>query len=346
MNILSQVVEDRHYLEAQKDPLVFSIKNAMEKKNMTEESSFKIHAYTLEDILNISIRRGLFWRYLKTMDMNYIILCHDRAEELSHCPIGTYKTHGIMRVIRDYLCTESKLYIGSESDSNILLELKTQIEKTQSLEELIKFTMDKLRGSVDSFLLSKYGKVVHQYDTYSKKVLTSDDYERLRVLGEGGFGKVHAIRMESGAIYAAKEMSKARIITKKRIETVLNEAKILKKCHSTFICRLHHIYSDDMSIYFILDIMFGGELKYQLKRMEAPREDVVQFWMACLISGIHHLHSNRIIHRDIKLSNALLDSEGYVCINDFGLSVTSETEDPRAVTCCGTPGYVGKLYCL
>lgn len=146
---------------------------------------------------------------------------------------------------------------------------------------------------------------------------------------------------DTNAVWALKEMNKVRIITKKRLNTVVAEATILRKVDYPFVARVHQVFQDDVNIYFLLDILPGGELKFHLRRMPVVPHEVAQFWMACLVLGIGYLHSKHIIHRDLKPSNCLLDTSGYVVISDFGLSVTAESaQDLRHDQCCGTPGYI------
>jgi serine/threonine protein kinase len=71
------------------------------------------------------------------------------------------------------------------------------------------------------------------------------------------------------------------------------------------------------------------------------QHEVVQFWAACLVLAVEHLHSRNVLHRDIKLANCLLDADGYAVLCDFGLSVTSDEPRPiRHGHCCGTAGYI------
>ncbi|GBG34502.1 N-alpha-acetyltransferase 15, NatA auxiliary subunit [Hondaea fermentalgiana] len=136
-------------------------------------------------------------------------------------------------------------------------------------------------------------------------------------------------------------MNKIKVITKKRLNTVIAEASILRKVDYPFVARVHQVFQDEVSIYFLLDILPGGELKFHLRRMPVVPHEVAQFWMACLVLGIGYLHSRHIIHRDLKPSNCLLDGSGYVVISDFGLSVTADSAEAlRHDQCCGTPGYI------
>ena len=63
-----------------------------------------------------------------------------------------------------------------------------------------------------------------------------------------------------------KEMNKYVIIKKRRLKTVVTEAKVLQRCNYPFVARLHQIVNTETAIYFNLDMLSGGEVKYHLRR--------------------------------------------------------------------------------
>ena len=72
------------------------------------------------------------------------------------------------------------------------------------------------------------------------------------------------------------------------------------------------------------------------------------FFIACLISGLEYVHSNTIIHRDVKPENLVFDKEGrsdcygigYLRLTDFGIARTLKKDNHQDTS--GTPGYMGK----
>ena len=68
--------------------------------------------------------------------------------------------------------------------------------------------------------------------------------------------------------------------------------------------------------------------------------NVFLFFKFKVLLGLGHLHGCGIIYRDMKLENILVDTDGHVCLADFGLSKILNGADDRATTMCGTPGYV------
>lgn len=76
------------------------------------------------------------------------------------------------------------------------------------------------------------------------------------------------------------------------------------------------------------------------KRRKALTECETRYFMKQILDGVHYLHKNRIIHRDLKLGNLFLDDELQVKIGDFGLATRLEHDGERKKTLCGTPNYI------
>lgn len=83
----------------------------------------------------------------------------------------------------------------------------------------------------------------------------------------------------------------------------------------------------------------GGDLMMHIHAdvFDEPR---AVFYAACVVLGLQYLHDNKIIYRDLKLDNLLLDTEGYVKIADFGLCKEGMGYGDRTGTFCGTPEFL------
>lgn len=174
----------------------------------------------------------------------------------------------------------------------------------------------------------------------NKQTVTKDDFELLTVIGKGSFGKVMQVRKkDDGKIYAMKVLRKDTIIARKQVSHTKSEKNILMKIQHPFIVNLNYAFQTKDKLYMILDYINGGELFFHLKKEGRFAENRVKMYAAEIASALDHLHNLDIVYRDLKPENILLDSEGHICITDFGLSKQIETSEGTH-TFCGTPEYL------
>lgn len=168
------------------------------------------------------------------------------------------------------------------------------------------------------------------------------DFDFLKVLGRGSFGKVMLCRMHSdpdGRTYAMKILRKAAIVERDQVEHTKSERDILQHIDHPFLMKLHFAFQSDTKLYLIMDYLTGGELFFHLKNARRFSEERCRFYAAEILLGVEHLHANGIIYRDLKPENVLLDGDGHVCLTDFGLSKRAGSGQ-ETQTFCGTPEYL------
>lgn len=184
----------------------------------------------------------------------------------------------------------------------------------------------------------KGDKVTQLIDTTEKVRL--EDFELLKVLGRGSFGKVMQVRKKTdGKVYAMKILKKRAIIARNQVEHTKAERKILQSLQHPFLMTLRYAFQSKEKLYFVLDYFQGGELFFHLKNNRRFPEDVARIYVAEIGLALGHLHSLQVIYRDLKPENILLDDNGHVCLTDFGLSKDVDPSD-KAHTFCGTPEYL------
>ena len=171
-------------------------------------------------------------------------------------------------------------------------------------------------------------------------VVGIEDFEVLKVVGQGAFGKVYQVRKkETSEIYAMKVMRKDKIMEKNHAEYMKAERDILTKIDHPFIVQLKYSFQTKYRLYLVLDFINGGHLFFQLYHQGLFREDLARVYTAEIVSAVSHLHENGIMHRDLKPENILMDTDGHVMLTDFGLAKEFE-ENKRSNSMCGTTEYM------
>nr|XP_027203318.1 ribosomal protein S6 kinase beta-2-like [Dermatophagoides pteronyssinus] len=175
--------------------------------------------------------------------------------------------------------------------------------------------------------------------------VSTNDFELLKVLGMGAYGKVFQVRKVTdknlGTIFAMKVLKKAKIVRSiKDTDHTKAERNILESVKHPFIVDLMYAFQTRGKLYLILEYLSGGELFMYLQREGLLLENAVIFYTAEIILAIEHLHKLGIIYRDLKPENIMLDQHGHVKLTDFGLCKESIQSGKMTYTFCGTVEYM------
>ncbi|CAM9504623.1 unnamed protein product [Chrysoparadoxa australica] len=169
--------------------------------------------------------------------------------------------------------------------------------------------------------------------------LKPEDLEVQRTLGAGAFGNVKLVKSkETGEPFALKCQAKSAILENELQEHVLDERRLLMELNDPFILKLHSSFQDDHYIYFVLELLIGGELFLHLRQAGRFSETDAKFYAGTVLHVFDYLHERKIAYRDLKPENLVLDRDGFVKIVDFGLA--KEIPHGMTWTICGTPDYL------
>ena len=228
--------------------------------------------------------------------------------------------------------------------------IKEMTEVTNEFQRSLSISNDDgLNSRIDSF--QKENEQSENNTTADRNgkqhFLAPKDFELLKVIGMGAFGKVLQVRnRHSSAVYAMKIISK-RLIKRKMsyVANILAERNILSKISShPFIVTMHASFQTREKLFIIMDFCAGGELFLKLGKEGHFRERTAAFYLGEIILALEHLHSVNVLHRDLKPENILLGTDGHLCLTDFGLAkdFTGDggNEDDWARTLCGTMEYM------
>uniref|UniRef100_A0A8C2J622 non-specific serine/threonine protein kinase n=1 Tax=Cyprinus carpio TaxID=7962 RepID=A0A8C2J622_CYPCA len=161
---------------------------------------------------------------------------------------------------------------------------------------------------------------------------TMNDFDYLKMLGKGTFGKVILVREKaSGTYYAMKILKKEVIVAKDEVAHTLTESRVLKNTRHPFLTSLKYSFQTKDRLCFVMEYVNGGELFFHLSRERVFSEDRTRFYGAEIVSALDYLHS---------LENLMLDKDGHIKITDFGLCKEGITDTATMKTFCGTPEYL------
>eukprot|EP01040_Poterioochromonas_malhamensis_P000965 gene964-1024_t len=165
------------------------------------------------------------------------------------------------------------------------------------------------------------------------------DLEVKATLGCGAFGRVKLARYpKTDQYFALKCQAKRSIVESGLQEHVLNEMRVMRKINHPYIAKLYASLQDKCNIYFVLELLQGGELFTHLRNRGKLTEQSARFYAAIVVYAFSTLHAKKIAYRDLKPENLVMDNSGYVKLVDFGLA--KQLLSGKTWTLCGTPDYL------
>uniref|UniRef100_A0A663N5A7 protein kinase C n=1 Tax=Athene cunicularia TaxID=194338 RepID=A0A663N5A7_ATHCN len=176
-----------------------------------------------------------------------------------------------------------------------------------------------------------------------KRTVQLEDFHCIAMLGRGHFGKVLLAQYKAtGKLYAIKALKKKDIIRRDEIDSLNCEKRIFEVVNSSdhpFLVNMFACFQTPHHACFVMEYTPGGDLMMRIHEDVFP-EYMAQFYTACVVLGLQFLHEKKIVYRDLKLDNLLLDAEGFVKIADFGLCKEGIGFGDRTNTFCGTPEFL------
>ncbi|KAL4916850.1 kinase-like domain-containing protein [Aspergillus aurantiobrunneus] len=195
----------------------------------------------------------------------------------------------------------------------------------------------------------KSGDPSKQSPTTMRDMQRLDQYQTLKVLGEGSFGKVKlALHQPSGRQVALKIISRRKLLSRDMIGRVEREIQYLQLLRHPHIIKLYTVISTKADIVMVLEYAERELFDYLVKRGRCNDAEARKFFQQ-IICAVEYCHRHKIVHRDLKPENLLIDRDKNVKIADFGLS-NIMTDGNFLKTSCGSPNYAapevisGKLY--
>uniref|UniRef100_A0A1J3K018 non-specific serine/threonine protein kinase n=1 Tax=Noccaea caerulescens TaxID=107243 RepID=A0A1J3K018_NOCCA len=239
--------------------------------------------------------------------------------------------------------------LSKEGSCDYLLACMQDIQAVLKQSKLKALVIDTFGGRIEKLLCEKYlyacelisdksstgnvkeSETVLENATQSSGMATPhllqkdrtsiDDFEIIKPISRGAFGKVFLARKRTtGDFFAIKVLKKLDMIRKNDIERILEERNILITVRYPFVVRFFYSFTCSDNLYLVMEYLNGGDLYSLLKKVGCLDEDIARIYIAELVLALEYLHSLNIVHRDLKPDNLLIAHNGHIKLTDFGLS--------------------------
>ena len=166
-------------------------------------------------------------------------------------------------------------------------------------------------------------------------------YAKGKFLGKGGFAKCYEFtNMETNKVLAAKIIPKASLKKSRHRQKLLSEIKIHRSLNHPYIVKFEHVFEDNENVYILLEICTNQTLNDLCKRRKRLTEIEAKYYIFQCSTVLKYLHTQRVIHRDLKLGNLFLSEKLEIKLGDFGLAAKLDFDNEKRHTVCGTPNYL------
>uniref|UniRef100_A0A8B9JGA6 non-specific serine/threonine protein kinase n=1 Tax=Astyanax mexicanus TaxID=7994 RepID=A0A8B9JGA6_ASTMX len=176
-----------------------------------------------------------------------------------------------------------------------------------------------------------------------------NEYELVRQIGHGAYGKALLVRERSGSARhcVIKQISWSRMSPRER-EDSKKEVTLLSKMKHPNIVAFFRSFNERNNLYIVMEYCDGGDLmkKISMQRGQPFKEQQIMDWFVQICLGLKHIHDRKVLHRDIKAQNIFLTQGGSkVKLGDFGIARLLNNTVELARTCVGTPYYLSPEIC-
>eukprot|EP01118_Nematostelium_gracile_P015405 TRINITY_DN6167_c0_g1_i1.p1 TRINITY_DN6167_c0_g1~~TRINITY_DN6167_c0_g1_i1.p1 ORF type:complete len:284 (+),score=57.22 TRINITY_DN6167_c0_g1_i1:134-985(+) len=176
------------------------------------------------------------------------------------------------------------------------------------------------------------------------KEKTIEGYRIGEILGEGCSGKVkEAFDTKNKRVCAVKILRKQLIHKPAGEDNYEKEIEVLRKLNHNNCLKIFDYFVNDEKLYIVFERVNGGSLKHLCDHAPNKRLPLSQArsFFSQLVDALEYLHSLNIFHRDLKLDNLLITTEGVLKVSDFGaaLYLKDRVCPPGESKCKGSPAF-------
>jgi serine/threonine protein kinase len=160
-------------------------------------------------------------------------------------------------------------------------------------------------------------------------------------LGKGSFGEVFKVmNKQTCQIYAMKILKKKAVMSGNLLRYAVTERNVLSYIRHPYMVSLHYAFQTRTYLVMVMQFAPHGNLQHLLDYKGKLPADLAQLYTAEILLGLIHLHARRIVFRDLKPDNVVLDGEYHACLTDFGLSKEGVSALHGTKSFCGSVAFL------
>ncbi|CAJ1421208.1 unnamed protein product, partial [Effrenium voratum] len=144
----------------------------------------------------------------------------------------------------------------------------------------------------------------------------------------------------TGQSYAMKVLHKEKILSRNLLRYAFTERNILSYIRHPYIVSMHYAFQTQKHLVLVLQLCPGGNLQQLIRRKRDMAPALAQLYEGEMLLALAHLHERKIVYRDLKPDNVVLDEEGHGLLPDFGLSKDGVCRHLGTRTHCGSVAYL------
>jgi NIMA (never in mitosis gene a)-related kinase len=174
-----------------------------------------------------------------------------------------------------------------------------------------------------------------------------ENYETIRTLGQGGFGKALLARRKSDQVEVVVKEVRLTALSPKDRDDALREVKVLSSLKHPYIVEYFESFQARGCLYIVMAYADGGDLAGKIQKQgtkRLPESEVLHYFVE-LALAIKYIHDRKILHRDLKGENVFLTKDGTVKLGDFGIARVLDHTFQVCRTQIGTPYYLSPEIC-
>lgn len=163
----------------------------------------------------------------------------------------------------------------------------------------------------------------------------------VKLLGKGAFGEVFQVTHKTSKVdYAMKVLRKNKIMTGNLLRYSMTERNVLSYIRHPYIVSLHYAFQTASHLVLVLEFCPNGNLQKLIESERRLQESLARIYTAEILLALCHLHERRIVYRDLKPENVVMDSEGHAKLTDFGLSKEGVAGLKGTQSFCGSLAFI------